>query len=93
MARIKHGTVSAGQVDVTLDGNYEAAEVLARSGDAELWILPDPTGSGSIVEVDDCDVVPASGGSVIVESQSSTDPTVIRLETSGTVSWTVKGLR
>lgn len=94
MARIKHGTLNNDQVDVVLGGNYAAVEVLVRSGDAELWVCGDPLAdaSGSIAEQDDVDVLPAGPGSLILDSNPNTDPTVVRLETTGTVAWSVKGL-
>lgn len=93
MARIKHGDLANGQVDVTLDGNYEHVEVLARSSDADLWVLVDPTTTGPIAAADDVDVVPAGGGSVTIESESNATPTVVRLESTGAVAWSVKGFQ
>lgn len=91
MARIKHGTLTNGQVDVVLDQNWRFVEVLVRNTDAELWIQADPTVAGAIAEEDDVDVIPSTGGSVIVESTSNAS-TIVRLETDGTVDWSVKGL-
>lgn len=92
MARIKHGTLTNTQVDITLDRNYEAVEVLARSADADLWAVADPEGVGSIVAADDVDVVPSGGGSVIIDSNSNRTPTVVRLQSTGTIKWSLKGL-
>lgn len=91
MPSTKHGTLTEGQVDVDLGTNYRFVEVLARSGDSELWALADPpAGDASLVEQDNVDVIPATGGSVIVESTSN-QLTVVRLETTGTVAWSLKG--
>lgn len=92
MAQTKHGTLTASQVDIDLGDNFRYVEVLMRSGDAELWAIEAGVAEpGTIAAQDNVDVVPQAGASVIIDSRSS-GSTIVRLETAGTVSWSLKGI-
>jgi hypothetical protein len=96
MANPKHGILNNQKAEISLDAGYDYVEVLARSGDAELWCVADAAAKGitdpSIIAVDGVDVIPATGGSVIIESNAGSNPTVVTLESTGAIAYSVKGL-
>ena len=96
MANPKHGNLNNQKAEISLDAGYDYVEVLMRSGDDELWCVADAAAKGivasSIVGVDGVDVIPSTGGSVIIESDAGTSPTVVTLESNGTIAYSVKGL-
>lgn len=89
MPRIVHGTLTANQVaTVTLDEPYELVEVLSRNGAAEIYFRLD--GQSPTVGGNDCQVVPAAVGSVVVGG-ITTAPTVVTLISVGSPTYTVSG--
>ena len=90
--RIIHATLTANTVDtITLDGDYAAVEILSRNGAAEIYATVDtsvvPTVGGT-----NCDVLPATIGSLTIDASGYGSPSVVQLISSGTPTYTVKGL-
>lgn len=90
MAKRVHGTLTENQVEeVTLDADYDTIEVLNRDGAAEIYISVDrknPVIGG------DFDVLPAAISSIELRSPSTADPTVVKLISSGTPKFSVRGI-
>jgi hypothetical protein len=91
-SRIVSAALVAATADtVTLDADYTAVEILNRSGSAEIFATvdggPAPTVGGT-----NCDVLPAAIGSLTIDASAYGVPTVVKLISSGTPTYTVKGL-
>lgn len=91
-SRIISATLVANIVDtVTLDADYTAVEILNRDGSAEIFATtdggPTPTVGGP-----GCDVLPAAIGALTVDASAFGAPTVVKLISAGTPTYTVKGL-
>lgn len=90
--RIVSATLTAGTVDtITLDTDYTAVEILNRDGAAEIYATTDG-GPTPTVGGDNCDALPAAVGSLTVDASAFGVPTIVRLISSGTPAYTVKGL-
>lgn len=88
MARIKHGTLTADTVaTVELDDNdYSSVEILNVSGDSAIYIRID--GTAPTVAGDDCDVIPAVVGGIVLDAADSIS---VKLISAGTPQYSVKG--
>lgn len=88
---IKHGQLTAATVDtVNLDGDYSEVEVINRDGAAEIFFTVD--GGAPVVAGDDNHILPAAISGVTVNASKETgDPTVVKLISSGTPKYTVRG--
>lgn len=90
--RIVSATLTATTVDtITLDVDYTRVEIVNRTGDAEIWVTID--GTDPTVTGNDCDVLPTAIGSLILDAPAIGKPTAVKLISSGTPSYTVKGLQ
>lgn len=90
--RIKHQQLTAATVDtVTLNADYPQVEVVNRDGAAAIFFTID--GDAPTVEGDNTHVLPAAISGVTVPSNADTgDPTVVRLISSGTPKYSVRGV-
>lgn len=94
MPNIVHGITEADTpVDIDMGKGFKYVEVLYRSGSTELWAIADSGLTDSIVMADDVDVIPAAciGGSTIISSQAQGN-TVVRIESTGIVGYSLKGI-
>lgn len=90
--RIVHATLTAATVDtITLDADYVSVEIVNRDGSAEIYATVD-TGITPAVGGVGCDVLPAAIGSLIIDASAYGPPTTLKLISSGTPAYTVKGL-
>lgn len=89
MAEIEHGTLVANTLaTVTLDRDFAKVEVLNRDGAAEIFFTVD--GAAPTVEGDDCQVLPAAIGALELLARE-TGQTIVRLISSGTPKYSVRG--
>jgi hypothetical protein len=88
MARVKHGTLTAGVVaTVTIDANCQMITVTCRSsGYSEIYFTVD--GSTPAVGADDTYV---ASGARTVTAPLVTAPTTVRMVSSGTPGYSVAG--
>lgn len=91
-SRSVHATLAASTVDtVTLDADYAFVEIVNRDGSAEIYATVDsgvtPTVGGA-----GCDVLPAAMGSLVIDATAYGPPTIVKLISSGTPAYSVKGL-
>ncbi|WP_405673256.1 hypothetical protein [Streptomyces sp. NBC_01530] len=90
--RIVHATLAAATVDtITFDADYTTVEIVNRDGAAEIYATVD-TGITPTVGGAGCDVLPAAIGSLTVDASGYGSPTTIKLISSGTPAYSVKGL-
>ena len=91
--RITHATLTANTADtITLDVDYTRVEIVNRTGTAEIYATID-SATAPTVAGNNCDVLPAAIGTLIVDSSAYGTPTVVKLISSGTPAYTVKGLQ
>lgn len=91
--RVVHATLTASTVDtVTLDGDYDSVEILNRDGSAEIYATVD-TGTAPTVGGTNCDVLPATIGAVTLNASAYGSPTIVKLISTGTPAYSVKGLQ
>lgn len=94
MAFVRHGTLVADTVTtVTLDSkNYGSVEVTNRSGDSEIYFIAlsaaDANDNPS-VEGDDCEVLPAAVGALVVNAPNPA-PVTIKLISDGTPAYSIR---
>lgn len=87
--RATHQTIVAATVDtVTFGVDFNEVEVLNRSGSAEIYFTVD--GTTPTVGGTNCFVVPAAISSAIV-GVPTVGPTVVKLISSGTPTYSVSG--
>lgn len=90
--RIIHATLTANTVDtITLDSDYISVEILNRDGTAEIYATVDTT-TPPTVGGTNCEVLPAAIGSLTLDASGYGSPTTVKLISSGTPAYTVKGL-
>jgi hypothetical protein len=90
--RVVHATLTAATVDtITLDSDYVSVEIVNRDGAAEIYATVDtsltPTVGGA-----NCDVLPAAIGALTIDATGYGTPTTVKLISSGTPAYSVKGL-
>lgn len=87
--RIQHTTLVANTAkEITLNGNYASVEVVNRDDTAEVFARLDTT--NPTVNGDDSEIIPPRSV-LVIPSPKLTDPTVVRLISSGTPAVSVKG--
>lgn len=87
-----HATLTAATVDtITFDADYTSVEIVNRDGSAEIYVTVDSNNSPTVGGAG-CDVLPAAIGSLIVDASAYGPPTTIKLISSGTPAYSVKGL-
>ncbi len=89
----KHAQLSAGVVDtVTLDADYSRVEVVNRNGAAEIYFTVSVDGANPTVGGDNTHVLVAAINGMTVNANAATgNPTTVRLISSGTPTYTVRG--
>ena len=88
MPRIQHGTLVAATVaTVTLDSDHSNVEILNRGTD-EIFFTVD--GAAPTVDGNDVEIVP--GGSALQVAAPKKGATVVRLISTGTPKYSVRGL-
>lgn len=88
-ARSKYGTLAANTVKTeTLDMRYPKVEVVNRDATAEIFFTVD--GSSPTVEGDGTYFL-LGGQSLLIPVQTSMDPTVVKLISTGTPKYAVSG--
>lgn len=87
----KHATLGADTVDtVVLSADFARVEVINRDGAEEIYFTVD--GPAPTVEGDNTHVLPAAVGGLLVNaSAASGSPTIVRLISTGTPKYTVRG--
>lgn len=89
MARITHGTLSAGTVaTLTGDAEFTTARIINRDGAAEIFARGD--GVDPTVAGDDCEILPAAMSYLVMRLSHAGEPTVLKLISSGTPTYSVK---
>lgn len=87
--RVAHGTLVANEVaTVAFDIDKEHIEVLGRDGASEIYFRVD--GQDPTVGGEDCYVLPAVIGSVIVDAAGSSNA-VVKLIAAGVTTYSVTG--
>lgn len=90
--RIKHAQLTADTADtVILDGDYRQVEVINRDGAEEIFFTVD--GPAPTVAGDDTHILPAALSGVTVPAGAANgEPTIVRLISTGTPTYTVRGV-
>lgn len=96
---VQHGALTANTVaTVTLDGDYEAVEILQR-GDglggalADIFALVDSGATDPTVGGQGATAIPAGAGSAVILRSADGTTTAVKLISEGACEYSVTGLR